>query len=211
MSMNIRVLNAVSIQAKCLNETQDKKLDSYQSQAERRDQMSYSLISLGFQNNYRVEPGENFEQKFVFVNDGNISWPSDTFLVFTGPDNPLELPEEIAIGEVNPGDTVTIQIQITIPGPECDHDRFQLEYELRHMLQTQSIGGPTKWTVLVNHPPSQRISGSNLISGVQGAEHEVANKMSSLKRPAQGAAVEYDFRHIYHNPDMMSHQHLNSN
>ena len=174
--------------------------------------MSYSLVSLGFQNNYIAAPGENFEQEFVFVNDGNIPWPSDTFFIFTGPDNPLELPEEIAIGEVNPGDTVAIKIDITVPGPECDHDRFQLEYELRHMFQTQSIGVPTKWTVLVNRTSRQRISGTSPIGEGHSTEHEVYIKMQNQMQSARVAAAgEYDYRSTNYTPDLMSLHLQNSN
>lgn len=62
--------------------------------------LSFKLESLRYTNNYRVAPGETFEQEYVFVNDGSTNWPSDTTFLFSGSSNPLMLPEEIEIGEV---------------------------------------------------------------------------------------------------------------
>ena len=70
--------------------------------------ISYRLLSLCLPNNYKAVPGETLEQEYVFMNDGNIAWPADTHFIYTGRDNPLDLPEEIMIGEVLPNETIGI-------------------------------------------------------------------------------------------------------
>jgi len=74
--------------------------------------ISYRLESLRHPNNKRAQLGETFEQEYVFLNDGQVPWPSDTYFIFSGRENPLDLPEEIMIGEVIPGETIGIQIFI---------------------------------------------------------------------------------------------------
>mmetsp|Transcript_2314 Transcript_2314/g.3156 ORF Transcript_2314/g.3156 Transcript_2314/m.3156 type:complete len:121 (+) Transcript_2314:373-735(+) len=46
---------------------------------------------------------------------------------------------------------------ISVPSDNKEHGRYQLEYEFRHMLQTQSFGTPTKLTILVNKPSSSEL------------------------------------------------------
>ena len=78
-----------------------------------------------------MAPGETIEQEFVFTNDGSVSWPQDTFFIYSGGVNTLNLPEEIQIGDVTPLESIGIQIEIKVP-IDSKEDRFQIEYEFRH-------------------------------------------------------------------------------
>ena len=44
--------------------------------------ISFRLESLRYPNNMRASPGETFEQEYVFLNDGEVPWPSDTYFIF---------------------------------------------------------------------------------------------------------------------------------
>lgn len=60
--------------------------------------LSYRLQSIKYQNKFKIAPGETIEQEFLFNNDGQVSWPEDTYFIYTGSSNTLNLPEEIKIG-----------------------------------------------------------------------------------------------------------------
>lgn len=77
--------------------------------------LSFRLESLKIQNNYRAALGETFEQEYIFYNDGQLDWPADTYLIFCGAQNSCNLEEEIKIGVVPVGESIGIQMLITVP------------------------------------------------------------------------------------------------
>ena len=93
--------------------------------------LSYKLEFLKCPNNSVVKPGVTFEQDYVFINDGEIEWPSDTYFIFAGTDNALMLPEEIQIGTVAPNESIAITVVVTVP-QDTQADRFSIDYEFRH-------------------------------------------------------------------------------
>ena len=95
--------------------------------------LSFRIERLKYHNNFQVAPGETIEQEFVFINDGNLKWPYDTYFIFAGRENKLSVPEEIYIGEVDSLESIGIQIQIKVP-EDADEDRYSIEYEFRHQL-----------------------------------------------------------------------------
>lgn len=70
------------------------------------------------------------------MNDGFHKWPYDTYFIFSGRENKLQVPEEIYIGEVDTLESIGIQIEINVPADAAE-DRYSIEYEFRHQLQTQ--------------------------------------------------------------------------
>ena len=111
--------------------------------------LSFRIERLKYHNNFQVAPGETIEQEFVFINDGNLKWPYDTYFIFAGRENKLSVPEEIYIGEVDSFESIGIQISIKVP-EDAAEDRYSIEYEFRHQLQTQSFGGSSvKFTLLI--------------------------------------------------------------
>lgn len=70
--------------------------------------LSFRIEKLKYHNNFRLAPGEVVEQEFVFMNDGQLKWPYDTYFIFAGRENTLDVPEEIYIGEVAPFESIGI-------------------------------------------------------------------------------------------------------
>lgn len=70
--------------------------------------LSFRIERLKYQNNFRVAPGEKIEQEYVFINDGHCKWPYDTYFIFSGRENQLQVPEEIYIGEVDSLESIGI-------------------------------------------------------------------------------------------------------
>ena len=95
--------------------------------------LSFRLQNLKVQNNYRASLGETFEQEYIFLNDGQLDWPEDTFLIFSGVQNSFNLEEEIVIGHVPKGESISIQMLITVP-TDFEAERFSVEYEFRHQM-----------------------------------------------------------------------------
>ena len=67
------------------------------------------------------------------MNDGQLKWPYDTYFIFSGRENQLNVPEEIYIGDVASFESIGIQIQIKIP-TDAVQDRYTIEYDFRHQL-----------------------------------------------------------------------------
>ena len=59
------------------------------------------LLSLKYPNNYKIKPGERIEQELIILNDGLSAWPKDTYLIFSGSNNLLNVTEEVFLGEVS--------------------------------------------------------------------------------------------------------------
>ena len=49
--------------------------------------LSFRVQRLRYQNNFQLAPGETIEQEYVFMNDGQLKWPHDTYFIFSGREN----------------------------------------------------------------------------------------------------------------------------
>lgn len=104
------------------------------------------------------------------MNDGQFEWPHDTYFIFSGHKNQLNVPEEIFIGEVPALESIGIQIQIKVPEDALE-DRYCIEYEFRHQLQTQIFGGSSiKFTLLVDKSLKQDAGNGEMRKEIQQAE-----------------------------------------
>ena len=100
-------------------------------------QASMRLVSMAYPNKHKMKVNEEIEQEFTVENNGQTSWPKDTYLVFSGSQNQLSVTEEVYLGNLAPQCKTDIKIPIKMPPffPE-NQDRYVIEYEIRHSYQT---------------------------------------------------------------------------
>ena len=62
-----------------------------------------------------MRPASIIQQKVVIKNTGTFSWPFDTYLVFAGDYNELDVAEEVYVGMLEPKKETVISFAIEAP------------------------------------------------------------------------------------------------
>ena len=85
-------------------------------------------------NGFVLHPEECITQQIVVENSGKVVWPFDTYMVFSGKKNELNLAEETYVGMLEPSKRTIISIDVKTPSAKkLKHEpSFTFEFELRH-------------------------------------------------------------------------------
>lgn len=144
---NISKCNQVKMTVKPFCDIVQKDLNFCQMQRK----LSMQLVRLSLGGLITLGQGHRHIQEVTVANDGDITWPLDTHLTFSGSLNSLKVKEEIYIGMLEPGKQAKLDIEISAPG----HSRYQklagrqinLSYEVRYNFLTHAIGSEINFKV----------------------------------------------------------------